>query len=115
MLERIMVYSVAAACIVGAGILGYAKYWESIQPVTSYKHVCVLTIDPYDIKSDMHWSNDGNRITISGEDKVIDFPMNRWDSTVQVNSIVDLVVRPSFPWPWQASELDGRSIDDHQS
>ena len=91
-----------------------ARIWEVIQPKQYLLRAKVQSIERYCYTNDIHWSSNGYRIYIVGENKPIDFSLKNWDSTVHRGDVVDTVVRRSFPWFGLKDELDGLSIDDHK-
>ena len=70
----------------------------------------ISSVEPYSIPDDLHWSLRGYRVRILGEYKPIDYPLEKWDNTLQIGDTVNLVVRRSFPWFGFKDELDGLSI-----
>ena len=92
----------------------YARIWEAWHPKQYIQKGKVLSIQPYTLTNDLHWSSRGYRLHIVGEDKPIDFSSKHCDNAVQAEDTVDAVVRQSFPWFGLKDELDGLSINKHK-
>ena len=102
--------TVGLLCFIGGLFaLGmYAKIWEGQQPKQQIPRAKVVSIKPYSLDNDLHWSSKGYRTHIEGEDRVIDFPSKHWDETVREGDTVAMTVRKSFPL--FGNELDGLHI-----
>ena len=95
--------------VVAMLLLGmYAKIWEWQQPKQQVPHAKVLSVKPYSSGNDLHWTSKGYRIQLEGEGRVVDFPLDHWDTTVREGDSVTMTVRRSFPM--FGDELDGLSI-----
>lgn len=93
-------------------ILGaFARIWEWQQP-KQHLRCKIISIKPYSSHGDLHWTSQGYRIQVEGEERVIDFPSKHWDDTVKEKNTVEMTVRKSFPL--FGNELDGLHIDDHK-
>ena len=108
-LQKIILYPLISTIVSLASVGWYGLFWEKRQPKEQMSGRIKL-IEPYQNHNDLHWSSNGYRIFIEGEDRPIDFPRKNWDDTVREGDSVDLIVRRSF----FGDELDGLSIDDHK-
>jgi hypothetical protein len=90
----------------------FARIWEWQQPKQHISGAKIISIEPYSFHSDLHWTSQGYRIQVEGEERVIDFPSKHWDDTVEENNTVEMTVRKSFFL--FGNELDGLHIDDHK-
>jgi hypothetical protein len=114
-MNKVWQYVICGVFIAFLTSLGiYARIWELRQPKQQMTQVKVISIEPYSLINDLHWSSRGYRVYITNEDKPIDFSSKSWDLTVEVGDIVDVIVRRSFPWFDLKDELDGLSIYEHE-
>ncbi len=85
----------------------YARIWEMRQPEFLLPSVHVTKILPYrQGGGDLHWSLNGRRVYIQEDQRLIDFPMKKWNRDIQVGDTVTITVRRSF----FGNELDGLNI-----
>ncbi len=114
-LQNIIIGSVVGAFSV-VGVAGlYARVWESFQEEISVEGGKVRLVEDYGVINDMHWSRDGKRLYIFGEDSPIDFPIGKWDKDIKEKDLVDLKYRRSFPWFWQKQDqFDGCYISNDE-
>ena len=91
-------------------VLGiYSRIWEAAQP-KQHIRAQVISIEPYSILNDLHWSAKGYRIYIVGEERPIDFRARNWDPAVFSGDSAHFVVRQSFTWFGLKNELDGLCV-----
>lgn len=99
---------ISLAVIVSVATVGlYARVWELRQPEVVLDGVHITKILPYRKGGgDLHWSFNGRRVYIREDERLIDFPMKRWDSGIRVGDRVRITVRRSF----FGNELDGLEV-----
>ena len=99
---------ILVAAIVSMAVIGlYARVWELRQPDIVWEGVHVVKILPYRKGGgDLHWSFNGRRVYVQEDERLIDFPMKRWNSDIRVGDSVRITVRKSF----FGDELDGLEI-----
>ncbi len=99
---------VVATLTAVAAFLAYTKVWEWRQEKVPVNHATILSITPYaDLDGEYHWSLDGNRIYVEGNQAPIDFPSKYWDDSVKVGDEVDLLIRKSY----FNNEYDGLKVE----
>lgn len=85
----------------------YVRVWELHQPEVVLEGVHVTKILPYRKGGgDLHWSLNGRRVYVREDERLIDFPLKRWNSDIRVGDSVRITVRKSF----FGDELDGLEI-----
>ena len=110
-MSTVVVISVIFSGCLLALVGGYARIWESRQPVRNVNYAVIQSVTSYNRDSDLHWSSQGYRIYIKGESRAIDFPINNWHTSVGIGDTVNLILRPSFTWFGMKNELDGLKIE----
>lgn len=104
-------YLCNATIVIGIGIIGFGifiRLWEMKQPVFYLEEVTISSIKPYSYRAgELHWSFHGYRIHIKEDDRLIDFPKERWNEKIKVGDKVTIAVRRSF----FNDELDGRMVN----
>jgi hypothetical protein len=108
--DKYTTYGIGTLLIVSVFIVIYPRLWEIRQKKQIISQASIQSITPYSMTNDLHWSSQGFRVHIVGENRPIDFPSKNWDNTVKIGDTVELVVRQSFRWFSLKDELDGLSI-----